>query len=420
MHDSLARVSRKKPEFPILLADGSCSAKIYAGQNRGRPIFTLVYQFAGRRVRQNFAGLEIARTEGMSALAKMRTGDLAALELTGADRAAYVASKALADGAGVSLHTAVEQFVRADKRLGGKATIAEAVEYFVRYCDPAIPRKTPAEVLVEFLAAKKADGLSAAYHRTLRIALSTFAKQFDDYLANIAARDLDAWLRAAGRAPRTRNNLRAQVITLFRFAQAAGYLPRDKKTEAELTARAKVREAAVEIFTPDEVRRLLAAVKPKFIPFVALCAFAGLRTEEALRLDWGDVKFDQGVIEVSAAKAKTASRRLVPIQPNLAAWLSARWRYAKGPVCKHAKWQVSVQRYAAKAGINWHHNGLRHSFASYRLPIVKSAAEVALEMGNSPKVIFAHYRELATEAVSKEFWAILPPPSGIPLDGVVE
>jgi integrase len=39
-------------------------------------------------------------------------------------------------------------------------------------------------------------------------------------------------------------------------------------------------------------------------------------------LEWQDVNFARGHVEVTKAKSKTASRRLVPIQPNLAMWLA--------------------------------------------------------------------------------------------------
>ena len=45
----------------------------------------------------------------------------------------------------------------------------------------------------------------------------------------------------------------------------------------------------------------------------------------------------------------------------------------------------------------WPRNVLRHSYISYRIAVVKSAEQVALEAGNSPAIIFRHYRELATE-----------------------
>jgi integrase len=43
---------------------------------------------------------------------------------------------------------------------------------------------------------------------------------------------------------------------------------------------------------------------------------------EIQRLDWKDIRLDRRFIEVSAANAKTSSRRLVRIEDNLAAWLA--------------------------------------------------------------------------------------------------
>jgi hypothetical protein len=58
--------------------------------------------------------------------------------------------------------------------------------------------------------------------------------------------------------------------------------------------------------------------------------------------------------------------------------------------------------------IEWPRNVLRHSFITYRIAIVKSADQVALEAGNSPDIIFKHYRELATEEEADKWFGILP------------
>jgi hypothetical protein len=58
--------------------------------------------------------------------------------------------------------------------------------------------------------------------------------------------------------------------------------------------------------------------------------------------------------------------------------------------------------------VEWKQNALRHSFCSYRLAEVKSAAQVALEAGNSPQMIFRHYRELVTDREAKMWFAITP------------
>ena len=54
------------------------------------------------------------------------------------------------------------------------------------------------------------------------------------------------------------------------------------------------------------------------------------------------------------------------------------------------------------------HNGLRHSFITYRMAVLKNAAQVALEAGNSPRMIFEHYRELATKGEGNAWFAVRP------------
>ena len=61
-------------------------------------------------------------------------------------------------------------------------------------------------------------------------------------------------------------------------------------------------------------------------------AFAGLRRAEIERLEWSEVDFDAGVIEVKAWKSMTASRRLVTMQPNLCEKLTP-YRTCTGSAC---------------------------------------------------------------------------------------
>jgi len=71
--------------------------------------------------------------------------------------------------------------------------------------------------------------------------------------------------------------------------------------------------------------------------------------------------------------------------------------------------EISVVSALAKAlGIEWPRNVLRHSFISYRIAKVKSADQVALEAGNSPSIIFKHYRELTTEDQADSWFGIMP------------
>jgi hypothetical protein len=112
------------------------------------------------------------------------------------------------------------------------------------------------------------------------------------------------------------------------------------------------------------------------------------------------------MIEVRAGQAKTASRRVVPITGNLAAWLEPIKR--TGKVVSSKNLHVDVPALARALKIDWPRNVLRHSFISYRIAIVQSADQVALEAGNSPSIIFKHYRELTTPEVAEKWFGIMP------------
>jgi hypothetical protein len=96
---------------------------------------------------------------------------------------------------------------------------------------------------------------------------------------------------------------------------------------------------------------------------------------------------------------------LIPIADNLKLWLTPS-RKASGPVCLHANCQHAAR--AKCEGFTWAKNGLRHSYISYRLAILHDTARVALEAGNSPEVIFGHYRELVTPEAAKAWFEIKP------------
>jgi integrase len=111
-------------------------------------------------------------------------------------------------------------------------------------------------------------------------------------------------------------------------------------------------------------------------------------------------------IEVTAAKSKTRRRRLVPLQPNLKAWLAIGGVVPLRDVNQRMRLFTAALR--KKHGIDWTHNVTRHSWCSYHLAQFRSAAETALQAGHSEQMLFTHYRELVTPDQAKEFWSIVP------------
>jgi integrase len=196
------------------------------------------------------------------------------------------------------------------------------------------------------------------------------------------------------------------VKVLFSFAKAQNYLPDERATAVEQIQQVRVKSDDVTIFTPEEMTTLLHNAPPELVPILAIGAFSGIRMAELNRLDWKAVDLERKFIEVRAGQAKTASRRIIPISENLAAWLTPLER--KGKIVRTKELQTHVPALARACGIEWPRNVLRDSFISYRIAVVQSADQVALEAGNSPSIIFKHYRELTTPEQADKWFGILP------------
>jgi hypothetical protein len=97
----------------------------------------------------------------------------------------------------------------------------------------------------------------------------------------------------------------------------------------------------------------------------------------------------------------------VPILPNLAKWL-AQYSGRTGRVFASEHATDRTIAFAKSCGVDWPSNCLRHSYATYRLAATHDAARVALEMGNSPAMLFRSYRELTDEETAKDWFAIEP------------
>jgi integrase len=111
---------------------------------------------------------------------------------------------------------------------------------------------------------------------------------------------------------------------------------------------------------------------------------------------------------VTAKKAKSARRRFVRIQPNLAKWLQP-YAQLSGNVTP-PKYRELLDAAREAAGIEqWPHNALRHSFASYHLARFNDAAALALELGHTnSNLVFQHYRQIVKPKQAERYWKIGP------------
>lgn len=416
-----------KPKFPITVKRGHTVVKIYRTPSRGCEAFTVSYYLGDKRQRVTFADLGLAMTEAETVANKLSTGEINVLTLTSQDRLAYIRAIEALKPTGVPLEMAAMQFAQAQTLLEG-GSLLEAARFYLKQNPHRLPKKPVPEVVEEMVKAKTADKMSAVYVKDLKGRLGRFAAKFPGAISFVTSAEIEDFLRGlkgkddAGKetivlSGKSRNNYRRAIGTLFNYAVTRGYLPKGV-VQIEDVALAREENGEIEIFRPDELANLLDAADPALIPFLTIGAFAGLRHAELQRLDWSEVRLDDSFIEVKASKAKTASRRLVPIQDNLKRWLTP-LRKAGGAICNYANmskqllWlseavDKKLKAVDATAGFVWKHNALRHSFISYRVAQTQNVAQVALEAGNSPRVVFSNYRELVRPADAVKWFAIGP------------
>ena len=268
---------------------------------------------------------------------------------------------------------------------------------------------TVAELSHEVVEAKRKDGRAPMYVADLKKRLARFSADFGERrIAGITVEELDNWLRNLDCGPKSRANFRANVGVMFSYAERRRVIDSNPVLR---TAQPKLVDKPPEIFSVDELAALLHKAlsnAPDVVPMLAIGAFAGLREAEIKRLDWSEVDQRRGYIEVTSAKAKSARRRIVEMQPNLRDWLRPYARMTGAVVPVNARKKLDTIR--KDAGLTrWPKNGLRHSFASYRLAAIHDAPRVASELGHtSPHMLYSTYRELVLPEEAQRYWQIVP------------
>jgi integrase len=413
-------------KFPVLISEEGVSAKIrkFSRIKRGKTYttFAVEYFLLGKRKQEWRAKFQDAKTAALEACRMISRGQQVSLQLANGDRLEYLRANEVLKPFGVKLDVAAHEYAAARNYLPAGVSLIEAAQSCRIRHDRLIESHTVRKIADEMIAAKRAAKLSEVHLKDLECRLNRFSDDFQMNIGDVTRALLQAWLDKMNAAGRTKRNYFGVVMSLFRFAIKRKYLPKDAIDEIAAVELPKADVGEIEIFTPEELQKIFKAcqarvkergksrTRKEMIPYLAIAAFCGLRAAEIQRLDWSEIHLDgkERFVEVKAAKAKTASRRIVPISDNCAAWLADHVKDS-GPVAAFKRSDKQLFIYIAeKAKVPWKHNGLRHSFCSYRLAAIKNAAQVALEAGNSPQMIFKHYRQVVTEAEAAKWFSIQP------------
>ena len=389
-----------------IVGSGDAEVKIYSIQRKATKysFFQLAWYELGERRTKTFVDALKAKSYAQQVHVSLLNQGRA-VDVTPQDIQLFRDAEAIAAKFGVSLPFAIREWADTKEMLRGTPMLAQAKGMTDALRDIiAIKAQAAAK---EYIRLKQSSGLSKRHIETVRALLDNFGRKFpDQMLHDISVKDLQRFIGSIKGAPRTKNNFLACLKTFFIWAQKQTYVRQDRQTAAN--ALNKEREAFIspEIFTPEEMGKILSNCEPKMIPYMAIAAFAGLRSAELGRLDWSAIDFDSGYIKLSGEITKTHQRRIIPILPNLRAWLLPH-KKDSGPVTFFT-FRKGIRRCAKAAGVEWKANALRHSFGSYRIAEVQDAAKVSLEMGNSPAMLFKHYRELVTPEQAKAWFEIMP------------
>jgi integrase len=341
----------------------------------------------------------------------------------GEDRAA--AERALAKAkAAVSSHGALglsaspmemAEFLTLKVRLReAGATMAEAVEFFMKHGTLVRNRVTVPEMVEAFVWAKVEAGKSKRTVETYRGTLRSLARAYPLRLAHeLTAAEVQAWLAGQGWSGRTQAGALGYFRSLYAWGaeRAQGMVAVDPSAGMVVTA-----EAGEEIGTLSvgQCERMLKAAlrEPRMMPYVVLGMFGGLRRAEIERLTWDAVNLEERMVVVNARISKTRTRRVVDLTENAVAWIRAAGPEVRGKGVRVAPSNLKElwPKFWPKCGLAvWPNNGLRHTFASMHFAMWQDEAKLQAQMGHeSATMLHRHYRALKTRREAEAFWALTP------------
>lgn len=290
-------------------------------------------------------------------------------------------------------------------------------------------RDTSAEIAAAtaaFIAHKTAEAGELTPH--LAAVSSTLTHLADSFpgrrVSEIHLPELAAWwtARGHGKASKTRRDIRAQLVTFWRWSLRQGIAGSDPVTVAERLPAVKVETGEKRVLTLAELKSILTHIEPEFRAWAILGGFGGLRPDEiapgtakkkAKRgLHCEEIDWQFKVIRLPAVVSKTGRPRIIPMSDALIAGL--KWAgIGPGMTGPTTLANPSQTHQLARLGRDlfagtWPKDALRHSFGSYRNAILRNLDQVAEEMGNSVAMLHRHYHNPQPAQLGTEWFALLP------------
>jgi integrase len=268
------------------------------------------------------------------------------------------------------------------------------------------------ELVAKYLAYKAQD--THLSHEHIDDLTSRYARFCQDLgtkgTRELTVDDVQDWLFELPLTALSKNNFRARLFALFKFAVKKKLMDKNPCSDIDLL---KVKKPRIEIFTPDQLAAVLDHADPELIPAIVIGCFSGVRTKERSLLEWKDIDIKRGTITVEDEDCKTAMNRTIKMEPCLQAWL-APYQGRTGAVFagNDQKLCRQIRQTCKAAGLNKApKNGCRHSFATYHVAKYENSEAVRAILGHkSVGQLYANYRAMGVKPDQADLYFNIFPP----------
>ena len=315
--------------------------------------------------------------------------------------------------------------------------IVEAARLWMEKRNHAAKSITFRKACENFRTAESKKHLTEKYRLNFKHYPERFTGIADKLLVNISTADLETELSHLPAV--ARNTAAAHLSSLWGFSSPKGWA---RVNPLENVQRAHSPRPTIPILSARQVRRLFVAtirLHPEIVPLLAVETFAGIRPVESEKLRWEDIDFEDKIITVPDAIAKTRIGRHIEMHPTLIAWLE--WHQSRGgrnsgklcpPMPKRTKanprkgktspptdpedvspsiFRERLRNIRKRAKITpWPQDVLRHTFASASLASEwRDIGKLCLELGHSSqKMLSRHYARSMRKKAGEAVFAIMP------------
>jgi len=273
----------------------------------------------------------------------------------------------------------------------------------------AVNSRPIGDVIGEVVIAKRSADRREVYTKHLKMFLSLFARGKETVpISDFTAAEIEAWISSRNYRPETRATALSRIGTLFAFAVRRGYIAENPIAKID---RVSVQRGTPKVLTIEQVHSILDFTQRKrkrFLAWLVLSLFAGLRPNESSRIRWRDIDLKARCVRVESAASKIRQRRIVNLMPAAVRWLKVSPRKSSLPVSDSSRRRFLRDLRTVLGLEAWPADILRHTAASMLLAHHQDAGFVAGQLGNSVGVLLTRYRALVDALTARKFWGVTP------------